>query len=149
MIRGISRTYLLLAGLAIENALKGLLVAVDPSHINSGKLSKVIQSHDIPTLASKLPELKLSDAQLSLCRVLKEAIPYWGRYPIPRRHGNLTMEVPLTDVLRQDFLELFHHLGHMLYWKIRDGWDSGAGPQTIKVRSLRYGDTIDPEEPLF
>lgn len=45
-ISGISRTYMLLAGFALENVLKGLLVAADPSHVNTGKLSPELKSHD-------------------------------------------------------------------------------------------------------
>jgi hypothetical protein len=39
-------------------------------------------------------------------------------------------------------------LAQTLYWQVRDGWDSGVGPATLKYRSARY-EKIDAKEPLF
>jgi hypothetical protein len=55
-ISGVSRTYLLLAGFALENVLKGLLVSSDPSLINTGALSR-LKSHNVEVLASKVQDL--------------------------------------------------------------------------------------------
>lgn len=47
----ISRTWLLLAGFAIENLLKGLIIAKNPSYISNGKLSRKIRNHELLRLA--------------------------------------------------------------------------------------------------
>jgi hypothetical protein len=56
----ISRPYILLAGFALENLIKGLLVFQNPSHITRGKLSKELQSHKILILVKKIDGIELS-----------------------------------------------------------------------------------------
>jgi hypothetical protein len=148
-ISKVSRTYMLLAGFALENVVKGLLVFADPSHVNVGVLSDELKSHNIATLASKIRDLKLSDGEETFCRNATDALPYWGRYPIPLRKGQVSPEIGIDETLRQAFLSLFDRLAYQLYWAVRDGWDSGVGPKTIKIRSSKYGDRIDPSEPFF
>ena len=145
----VSRTYMLLAGFALENLIKGLLVYQDPSHVNRGVLSDDLKSHNLVTLASKLKGLALSPAERQFCHTATSAIPYWGRYPIPLKRNQVTPEIGVDANLRRTFLALFDRLAHALYWAVRDGWDSGAGPKTLKIRSNRYGDWIDPKEPLI
>jgi hypothetical protein len=48
-----SRTYMLLAGFALENVLKGHLVFADPSLVNRGVLSDELKSHDIVATGSE------------------------------------------------------------------------------------------------
>lgn len=145
----ISRTYMLLAGFALENVLKGHLVFADPSLVSRGVLSDELKSHDIVALAAKIPSLYLSDEEGRFCDNATKAIPYWGRYPIPLNKNQLLPEVCVSQARRQAFLGLFQRLAHQLYWAVRDGWDSGVGPKTLKLRSTRYGDRIDPKESLF
>lgn len=147
-VSGVSRTYLLLAGFALENVLKGLLVESDPSYINKGNLSRELKSHNILALASKVRDLPLSCEEKEFCDVVTAAIPYWGRYPIPLTKNDVVPEVAITEALRRIFLNLFERLAHRLYWAVRDGWDSRVGPEQVKSRSLRYGDRIDPNEIL-
>ncbi len=148
-ISTVSRTYMLLAGFALENVLKGLLIAADPSLVNQGVLHDELKSHDIVALTKKIPGLCLSHEELKFCENATKAVPYWGRYPIPLRKGQLSPEVGVDETLRQAFLMLFERLASELYWHVRDGWDSGVGPKTLKMRSLQYGDKIDPKEPFF
>ena len=147
-ISGASRTYLLLAGFALENVLKGLLVRDDPSHINTGALSRELKSHNLSLLAAKVRHVTLSEDEHNFCALVTAVIPYWGRYPIPLDRSRIMPEVGMTEAHRRIFLGLFDRLAHRLYWAVRDGWDSGVGPKTIKIRSVRYGDCIDPTEPL-
>ena len=148
-VSAVSRTYMLLAGFALENVLKGHLVAKNPSLVNEGFLSEELKSHDITGLAAKIPNLVLSKAERSFCDHATKAIPYWGRYPIPLKKNQLSPEIAVDEELRQAFLGLFYRLAHELYWEIRDGWDSGVGPKTLKMRNIRYGDSIDLKESLF
>ena len=148
-ISSVSRTYTLLAGFALENVMKGHLVLADPSLVNRGVLSDDLKSHDILGIAAKIQCLRLSNEERMFCGNVSKAIPYWGRYPIPIKKEHLVPEVGMNEKLRHAFLGLFERLAHRLYWAVRDGWDSGVGPKTIKIRSTRYGDSIDPKEPLF
>jgi len=148
-ISKVSRTYMLLAGFALENVIKGLLVAAEPHHVNGGVLSGELRSHKISSLVFKLKEFHISDPELEFCNAVSAAIPYWGRYPIPLEKNKVSPEIGVDERRREIFLGLFKRLAHRLYWMVRDGWDSGVGPQTVSVRSSNYGDQIDPAEPLF
>ena len=145
----VSRPYLLLAGFALENTMKGLLIVREPNHITTGVLSHELKTHDLIALAARLPGIRLSRKEQDLCKQMTQAIPYWGRYPIPLRQQQVMPSVAVTESTRRIFLELFDRLAHKLYWAIRDGWDSGMGVVTIKMRSVRYGDKIEPKEKLF
>lgn len=148
-ISSISRSYILLAGFALENLIKGLLVAQNPTHINRGKLSGDLKSHKLLRLVSKVEGLSLSEEERRVCQVVQDAIPYWGRYPIPLEYNGVLPEVAIDDKFRQVFLKLHFKLGKQLHGIIRDGWNSGVGPRSIKYRSAKYGDEIDYSEPLF
>lgn len=148
-ISSVSRTYMLLAGFALENVMKGHLVFRDPSHVNQGHLSQELKLHDVVGLAMKIPGLQLSENEHKFCANASQAIPYWGRYPIPLKKSQLLPEIGVDEALRGAFLELFERLASGLYWAVRDGWDSGVGPKTIKIRNARYSDTFDPTESLF
>lgn len=142
-----SRPYLLLAGFATENVLKGLIVARDPSHISSGSLSNQLKSHNLVTLACKIQSLKLSSDESRFCDIATKSIPYWGRYPIPLKSNNVTTETVITEELRAVFLGLFDRLARQLYWRVRDGWDSGVGPVSLQIRDARY-EALDLDTPL-
>lgn len=140
---GHSRTFILLAGLALENVLKGLIIAKDPSLVNEGALAKSLQNHNLTILASAVKELRLSKQEEHVLAVCQDAIPYWGRYPIPLRYADLQPKEALTQEFRESFDSLCHRLCRALYDQTKDGWDSGVGPKTLQVRSTRYGDEID------
>lgn len=148
-ISSISRSYILLAGFALENLIKGLLVAQDPSHVNRGELSGELKSHNLLRLVSKVEGLSLSREEQRVCQVVQDAIPYWGRYPIPLEYNGVLPEVAVDEEFRQVFLDLHFKLGKRLHGIIRNGWDSGVGPRSTKYRSAKYGDEMDYNEPLF
>lgn len=123
----ISRPYILLAGFALENLIKGLLVFQNPSHITSGKLSKELKSHKIVKLIKKIDGMELDDTEERFCQIVQDAIPYWGRYPIPLEYNDIMPEIGIDVELREAFLRLFSRMSKNLFEGIRDGWDSGAG----------------------
>ena len=142
-ISAISRPYILLTGFAIENLLKGLLVASDRSLIAAGRLHADLNSHHLLTLTEKIPDVSLSATEIEYCRIAQEAIPYWGRYPIPLRYEFVSPEVALTPELRIAYLGLHQRLGQRLFDQIKDGWDSGVGPSHVRIEIRRYGSAID------
>lgn len=145
---GHARSYILLAGLALENALKGILILGNPSLVNQGHLHGSIKTHDLLELARACPSLSLSDDDRHVLSVCQDAIPYWGRYPVPLRYAELLAKDAATSNFRRMFLDVHLRLCKTIYDAIRDGWDSGVGPQTLEVRSTRYGDEIDIKKPL-
>jgi len=138
-----SRTYFLLAGFAIENLFKGLIICQNPKNITNGKLNNNIKTHKILNLASKIPDVNLSAEEKEICQKIEGAIPYWGRYPIPLNFNGVTPYVGITKEIRNVIIGMFDRISKQLYDKIKDGWDSGIGAKSLKMRSIRYGDSID------
>ncbi len=137
---GHSRIYILLAGLALENVLKGLIIAANPSLVNTGALGKSLKTHNLANLAANVEGLELSTADEHVLAVCQDAIPYWGRYPIPLQYADMQPKEALTPQFRDTFDALCHRLCRRLYDQVKDGWDSGVGPMTFQVRSIRYRD---------
>jgi len=141
-----SRSYILLASLALENALKGLIIANDAKLISSGKLDKSLKSHNLTDLAKKIDGLILSKDEKRILQVCQDAIPYWGRYPIPLEYKGLKPVQAVNDRFRACFRQLHYRLCKSLYDLQQAGWDSGVGPLSFKMSNARYGDTIDIDE---
>jgi hypothetical protein len=144
-----ARSYILLAGLALENILKAIIITRNPNLISSGQLHNSLKSHKLLILAKKINDLKLTDKEESLLRICQDAIPYWGRYPIPLYFDNLQPAEVATETFRQTFRRLHFRLCKLTYEAIKNGWDSKAGAVCCKIRSRRYGDEIDIKEPLL
>lgn len=144
----ISRPYILLSAFSIENLLKGILVAQNPSHISAGEVSKDVWGHNLILLTERISDLQLSQEQRELIRIAQDALPYWGRYPVPKGSNGLLEEYALDQDYRETFLALHSRLSKRIYDLIRDGWDSGVGPQIGQYRDVQFGDVIDMHEPL-
>ena len=125
-VSGISRPYFLLVGFAIENLLKGLIVFDDPTTITSGKIKR-IKTHKIINLIKEISEINLSEDELEICKKIEEAIPYWGRYPIPLEAANITPDIGITHETREIIKGMYGRLASTLYQKVKNGWESGTG----------------------
>lgn len=137
------RVWVLLAGYAVENLVKGLLVAQNPDHISSGKLKNIGQ-HGIVRLAHQLEGISLSEKEHRVCEVFDEAIPYWGRYPIPKDFRRLTAHMVPDSTFRQIYLDLCERLEATLHELVKDGWDSGVGPAMLKSQDANDIDLTEP-----
>ncbi|MBK8563548.1 MAG: hypothetical protein IPN76_09425 [Saprospiraceae bacterium] len=106
---GISRTYLLLIGFAIENVIKAKLISENPEYVKEGKIdSNISKGHDLLKLFDKIRTFTIDDKEVELLKMLSEAIPYWGRYPIPKRWEMINKEQIATEDIRNTFIELYH-----------------------------------------
>jgi len=94
-------SFLLLSGLAIENALKGLLISKEPSIAESKIRWKVgLGGHDLGTLFKSNGFIPTSDEQEFL-DALTQAVLWAGRYPVPKYHANEPeIGIPLGPFLR-------------------------------------------------
>jgi hypothetical protein len=144
-----ARTYLLIAGLALENCLKGLAVVRNPTLVREGKICKALKTHNLLKLAEMTEELRLTESDRHVLQVCQDAIPYWGRYPVPLHFGDLEPAQAATESFRRAFEDLHYRLCRRIYDAIKDGWDSGAGAAVHRLRSRRYGDRVDLSEPLL
>lgn len=94
-------SFLLLAGLALENALKGLLICNDPSIVDSKvKWDIGLGGHDLGALVESTGLNPTSDEKEFL-DALTQAVLWSGRYPVPKHHGNESdIGIPLGPFLR-------------------------------------------------
>jgi len=74
--------YMLLIGLAVENLVKGLLVARHDGPTSDGKLAKDLKSHQLLDLL-KRARIRLDDDQSYLVQRLEAFVVWAGRYPVP------------------------------------------------------------------
>ena len=137
-ISAISRTYFLLVGFAIENLLKGYIVLNTPSTITQGKISKKLKSHKITNLVKEISEINLSNEELEICKKIEEAIPYWGRYPIPLKYTGIAPDIGVTSKIRKIIKGMYHRLALQLYNEVKNGWESGTGERVDHYFIKKY-----------
>jgi hypothetical protein len=94
-------SFLLLSGLAFENALKGLLISNKPSIVESKIQWKVGSGgHDLGELFKSNGFIPTSDEEEFL-DALTQAVLWAGRYPVPKHHDNVSeIGIPLGPFLR-------------------------------------------------
>ncbi|AIZ42688.1 hypothetical protein [Cellulophaga baltica] len=127
----LERGYFLNYGFSIENILKGLLISENNSYVSNGKLSPEISSnHNLEVLISKIESISFNKKERKLLSILSDAIPYWGRYPIPKKHTKISPRFTLTDQVDKDLNTLWFKIGLVLYSKIKNGWTGPSGIET-------------------
>lgn len=140
----LSSTYMMLSGFALENAIKGILVADDPSWIVGG--ARIVEwpgsGHDLLGLFNRAG-VALDEPQERLLERLTAFGEWAARYPVPLKSaelrrslknsewgGNLTQwdatDVELIDVL-------FDRLRNELWARAR-AWDQGREDQLESER---------------
>lgn len=95
--------YCLLMGYAIENLLKGLLMAIHPDYFKSGTKVTAVQSHSLINLCKRCSVAITPDEEDLLTR-LTEHIVWVAKYPVPlelaqmypRRQADGTWDGPLN-----------------------------------------------------
>lgn len=129
----ISRVFILCCGLSIENLLKAYLVAIKPDLINKGFLDKILREHNLLNLSSICKDISFEKNEIELMDILSEAIPYWGRYPIPLHFNQLKTERIANENILETFKILFKKIFNFTYDKIENGWDAGNGVSYNKI----------------
>jgi hypothetical protein len=74
----------MLLGFAIENALKGLMIAHDPALTSEEKLAKTLLEHDLCVLAA-CANVTVTAAENAILEALTCLVVWAGRYPTPTR----------------------------------------------------------------
>ena len=120
----------MLTGFALENLIKANLIGDNPDLIKEGKLDKSIGSHNIIRLCEMIKDFELKVPEHDLLELLKEAIPYWGRYPIPKNHTQINDEKYLIESDHHTFLSLFERLQLRLLKRTSSNWLDVNGNKT-------------------
>lgn len=125
---GVSRTYMFLIGVCLENLFKGMLIVENPDLIKDGKIDDSISSgHNLYELSTKVKIVKFLDDERILLKVLSDAIPYWGKYPIPKRFDQIKKQTVVTASIRDTFLNLYSKLERAIYDAAKFGWTGPNG----------------------
>jgi hypothetical protein len=99
-----------LAGLSIENLLKGILIITNPEYIKSGKIrGELIQSHNLIDLTKEL-NIKLTENEKAFCEISSEAISGFGRYPIPKNISKMKSRITIKLTIKSVFDEFYNRL---------------------------------------
>jgi len=86
----------MLAGMSIENLIKGLILQKQPSKISKGKFN--IQDHNLINLLDKnLPEISFTKKERGILEELTKSIKWKGKYPIPLGVGEYEHAVQIKD----------------------------------------------------
>lgn len=129
-----SRSSILLYALAIENLIKGILISENPKLIEGGKISSTISSgHDLIRITKKIKSIEFSKDDQNVLAILSEAIPDWGKYPIPKHHNNVKDEENYTDNQRNRLKKLFNKLENSLLELNKDGSQEVNGVTFPKI----------------
>ncbi|MGO8733604.1 MAG: hypothetical protein ACLQVM_12540 [Terriglobia bacterium] len=80
--------YLLLMGYALENLLKGILMADHPEYFKTGAKITEIRSHNLVSLCRRC-SLVVSAAEEDLLKTLTDHIEWVGKYPVPLEEAGM------------------------------------------------------------
>jgi len=115
-LSGTGQVFQMLAGLAIENLAKALLVHRKLVSVTKGRITRSdLQAHGVETLLGRA-RVKLSKEERRLIRRLDKAVDWSGRYPVPLTSTTLTMQGQHVSTLTgpEEFTTLFRRLASEL-----------------------------------
>jgi hypothetical protein len=123
-------------GYSIENLLKGILIAEDSKKINNFKIDGSISAnHDLLNLVKEIKSISFDKQEKKLLRILSQAIPNWGRYPVPKSYEKIQKKFDTSELNKSCLKKLWDKLIRHLYESIKDGdWTSPSG---IKIGPFR------------
>lgn len=119
-----SRASFLIAGFALENALKGLLVYDNPDWIKNGRLNKNLESHSLSELSGKICKSGLVDLSgfVETFKNLEDGLMSWARYPCGLNKSDTTPEKPMTESLWNEYCDVMSALGATYKALLADYW---------------------------
>jgi len=127
----LERGFFLNYGFSIETLLKGLLIAENPNFVSEGKISeKISNRHNLINLSEQVQSISFEEKEIKLFEILTDAIPYWGRYPIPKKYTQVCGKTPFSESLHNQLENLWFKIGRCLYEKIKFGWEGPSGIKT-------------------
>ncbi|HET6428261.1 MAG TPA: hypothetical protein VFJ30_07625 [Phycisphaerae bacterium] len=89
-------SYMLLAGFAIENAVKGLIISKQDAPVSLQRLPDEVRSHDLKALFATA-EIQLDVREKLLVEALQEATIWKGRYHTPLDMNSIDGTYPWVD----------------------------------------------------
>ncbi len=122
-----SRSTFLLAGFALENAVKAFLVYEHPQWVSNGVLARPLRSHALVALAQKSSLIPWPKRGATVLSRFEQGLESWARYPCAIEGAGTEVEQNLSPVLWTNYLALMHAYGKGLMALLQRGWDGPHG----------------------
>lgn len=121
------KSVFLLAGFAIENAIKGFLVYENPNWVADGRLSKHLRSHSLTKLKAKSKLIPNPCNHQYVLETFEEGLSSWARYPCALSAIETKHEQNFPEILWADYLELMRSYGIRMIELLAEGWEGPYG----------------------
>jgi hypothetical protein len=139
---GGNRSLFLLAGFAIENAIKAFLVLENPSWISNGKIASPLRSHSLTTLESRCESIPMKGERRWLLERLESGLESWARYPCALTAAETTDEGDMELALWKEYLVRMKAYRLELIELLSRPW---KGPHGFEGRWIFSGDFFEDE----
>lgn len=138
-----NRAAFLLAGFALENALKAFLIYEHPAWISNGTLSRQLRSHSLVDLQRASSLVPFKYRLHWVLRAFEAGLESWARYPCALDDKNRTTEAVLTSTIWEGYTTLMHSYGRKLCKLLSSGlW---RGPHGFEARWIFDGTYLGAE----
>jgi len=117
----------LLAGFALENAIKGFLVYENPSWVANGRLSKHLRSHSLTKLQAKSKLIPYPIKYRSVLEGFEDGLESWARYPCALTAAETKEEAVLSDRMWAGYMILMRSYGNKMIRLLSAGWKGPHG----------------------
>lgn len=121
------KSVFLLAGFALENAIKGFLVYENPCWIANGRLSKPLRSHSLTTLQSRSKLIPYKRKYRYVLEGFEDGLDSWARYPCALDVSVPKNETELSERMWTGYLTLMHSYGNEIIKLLSMGWEGPYG----------------------
>lgn len=122
-----SRSTFLLAGFALENAIKAFLVYEHPEWVSNGVLARPLRSHALVDLSSKSSLIPWQKRGPIILSRFERGLESWARYPCALNASETESERNLPPALWTGYLSLMSAYGKALLALLQRGWDGPHG----------------------
>lgn len=122
-----SRSTFLLAGFALENAIKAFLVYENPGWISNGVLARQLRSHKLVELSQKSSRIPWPKRGPEILSHFEHGLESWARYPCALTACETEAEQNLPPALWSSYLGLMRAYGKALMILLQQGWSGPHG----------------------
>lgn len=122
-----NRAVFLLAGFALENAIKAFLVYQNPGFVSNGRLSPTLRSHKLVKLSMKVESIPWPVKGTRIIREFERGLDSWARYPCALSASESEWEQALPDSLWSEYKRLMRAYGKRLRELLQKGWTGPYG----------------------
>ncbi|ORL61718.1 hypothetical protein B7H20_01300 [Pseudomonas aeruginosa] len=126
-----SRSTFLLAGFALENAIKAFLVYENPQWVSNGILARPLRSHRLVALSQQSTLIPWQKRGPIILSSFERGLESWARYPCAINAAETEVEQNLSPALWKNYLRLMRAYGKSLMALLQQDW---KGPHGVEGR---------------